>query len=204
MNQCREGFDAALKAASLERQRTFRAHGWIYFQLAEKYDYTLSHAELVAIGRECGYKDGWAKYRILEQETDREAFHARKKSKGKPRGSKPKGKTKGWRKNAYDKGRRQRQEQPIPPLPESFSSAWTFVFRGTPLRQPEPNLPPQGISRSVRLLNLPWPFTIEQLKKAYHAKAMETHPDRGGSAAAFNSINKAYEELGIYVKSHKE
>ena len=37
--------------------------------------------------------------------------------------------------------------------------------------------------------------TKEQIKKAYRKKSMKTHPDQGGDAQEFDSINKAYRVL---------
>jgi len=34
--------------------------------------------------------------------------------------------------------------------------------------------------------------TVEEIKKAYKEKAMETHPDRGGNTEVFDRVHKAY------------
>jgi len=35
--------------------------------------------------------------------------------------------------------------------------------------------------------------TVAEIKRAYRARALETHPDRGGSAEAFRALHSAYE-----------
>jgi hypothetical protein len=45
------------------------------------------------------------------------------------------------------------------------------------------------------VLGLPEFFTKDQLSAAYHQKSLETHPDRGGSAEAFQAVQEAYDHL---------
>lgn len=42
--------------------------------------------------------------------------------------------------------------------------------------------------------------TQEEIKAAYRELARKEHPDKGGDAERFNSINEAYEILGDSVK----
>lgn len=44
-------------------------------------------------------------------------------------------------------------------------------------------------------LGLTADFTQEDLKQAYKRKAMEYHPDRGGSQRKFEQVTTAYTEL---------
>lgn len=37
--------------------------------------------------------------------------------------------------------------------------------------------------------------TKDEIKKAYHSKAKELHPDVGGSTQAFQDLQEAYEKL---------
>ncbi len=48
-------------------------------------------------------------------------------------------------------------------------------------------------------LGLRPPYTPEDVKAAYHAKAMDAHPDRGGSAADFLKVHEAHERALEYV-----
>lgn len=53
----------------------------------------------------------------------------------------------------------------------------------------------------LRVLNLSRDCTEEQVRKAYHTKALQLHPDRScGNAAAFQRVQAAYEEVLRYVK----
>ena len=47
----------------------------------------------------------------------------------------------------------------------------------------------------LKILGLTFPFTLQELKRAYHQKALETHPDSGGNAEAFRSVQTAYQNL---------
>jgi hypothetical protein len=44
-------------------------------------------------------------------------------------------------------------------------------------------------------LGLPWPCSRGEIRAAYRRLALQTHPDRGGSAEAFRRVNDAYERL---------
>jgi hypothetical protein len=44
------------------------------------------------------------------------------------------------------------------------------------------------------------PYTLSDVKSAYRAKAMETHPDRGGASADFIKIHEAYKRALEYVQ----
>ena len=45
-------------------------------------------------------------------------------------------------------------------------------------------------------------YTMEALKKAYHALIKTNHPDAGGDEAAMKAINIAYEQAVEYIKTH--
>jgi curved DNA-binding protein CbpA len=47
-------------------------------------------------------------------------------------------------------------------------------------------------SDPYKVLGLNRNFTMEQLKKAYKVKALETHPDRGGNDVLFSEVTKSY------------
>jgi curved DNA-binding protein CbpA len=36
--------------------------------------------------------------------------------------------------------------------------------------------------------------TVEEIKRAFRKRALETHPDRGGDAELFRSVQRAYEQ----------
>ncbi len=89
----------------------------------------------------------------------------------------------------------------------SWARAWSRVLRGQPpwqgeraassARRPPPGPEPEpstspAPARSV--LGLAPGATVEQVKRAYRAKALETHPDRGGDPEAFRRVQKAYEQ----------
>ena len=51
------------------------------------------------------------------------------------------------------------------------------------------------ITDYYRILKVPPEADLETIKKAYRARAMESHPDRGGSHQAMLEINEAFEVL---------
>lgn len=57
-----------------------------------------------------------------------------------------------------------------------------------------------GFGRHLMRLGLGWPFTADDLKRAYRRKALETHPDRGGNAEDFHAVRKAYEALSDAIR----
>ncbi len=47
----------------------------------------------------------------------------------------------------------------------------------------------------LELLRVSFPFTQQELKSAYRKRALETHPDSGGTAEAFREVHTAYQVL---------
>src|SRR5262249_29682799 len=48
------------------------------------------------------------------------------------------------------------------------------------------------------------PYTLEDVQAAYREKAKTTHPDRGGSVAAFEELHEAYERAQEYLQFHRD
>ena len=53
-------------------------------------------------------------------------------------------------------------------------------------------------------LGLAPPYAIEDVKQAYRERARETHPDRGGSTAAFAAIHEAFERAQAYLEFRQD
>lgn len=51
----------------------------------------------------------------------------------------------------------------------------------------------------LELLKLNFPFSKQELKRAYRKRALETHPDSGGTAEVFREVHTAYQVL---LQSH--
>lgn len=51
-----------------------------------------------------------------------------------------------------------------------------------------------------RVLNVQTDVTEDDLKSAYRQRSRDTHPDHGGTAAAFQDVNEAYQILSDPVK----
>ena len=52
----------------------------------------------------------------------------------------------------------------------------------------------------LEILQVQFPFSKQELKTAYRKKALETHPDSGGTAEAFRAVNTAYEILSQHIR----
>jgi hypothetical protein len=83
-----------------------------------------------------------------------------------------------------------------------WARAWKCVLRG----QPAPPPPSQTHSRRApshaappasawSVLGLEPGATLSEVKRAFRARALETHPDRGGDAELFRAVQQAYEKL---------
>lgn len=59
-------------------------------------------------------------------------------------------------------------------------------------------------SDPYKVLGLNRNFNMEQLKKAYKVKALETHPDRGGNDMLFTEVTKAYFSLLEELKKQEQ
>lgn len=66
-------------------------------------------------------------------------------------------------------------------------------FMGSQFTQPrKPYQPPTP--GWCKVLGLPPGASQDQIKSAYRKLAMKHHPDKGGDAATFNNLTKAYKE----------
>jgi hypothetical protein len=63
-----------------------------------------------------------------------------------------------------------------------------------------PPSPDSNHPECLAVLGLRPPLTLEDVKQAYMAKAMQAHPDRGGDPQAFIQLQKAFDEATDYVK----
>ncbi|HEY6878428.1 MAG TPA: J domain-containing protein [Polyangiales bacterium] len=90
-------------------------------------------------------------------------------------------------------------------IEDHWALAWKRVLRGE--RSPAPP-PPQVVRSGPRatapvsawaLLGLSPGATLAELKRAYRQRALETHPDQGGNAEAFQRVQRAYEKLAAQL-----
>lgn len=89
---------------------------------------------------------------------------------------------------------------PLTEIESGWARAWSNVLIG---KEPWPaasnasagkRTPAASQGPSVwQILGLEPGATLSEIKRAYRARALETHPDRGGSAEAFRSVQTAYE-----------
>jgi hypothetical protein len=60
-----------------------------------------------------------------------------------------------------------------------------------PRRRPTPHEPEPSRRSWLQVLELSWPCSAADVRKAYRRLALQRHPDRGGTNAAFNTLTKA-------------
>lgn len=58
--------------------------------------------------------------------------------------------------------------------------------------------------QAAAVLELERPWTLNSLKSAYRSKTRETHPDRGGSEAAFVEVYEAREVIASWLQDNIE
>lgn len=80
-----------------------------------------------------------------------------------------------------------RQRAGLPPWPERRSAAAPCLVGELPR---ESALATLGLARGA---------TLDEIKRAYRKRALETHPDRGGEQAAFVRVQRAYESASRRV-----
>lgn len=82
-----------------------------------------------------------------------------------------------------------------------WAQAWSRVMQGEPAfpkrntRAPSP-APASPAAEPVScwaVLGVAPNATLDEIKRAYRERALATHPDRGGDAAAFRELQRAYE-----------
>jgi DnaJ-domain-containing protein 1 len=76
-----------------------------------------------------------------------------------------------------------RQRAGLPPWPAKRSE-------GAPAPRAVGELPPES---ALAVLGLRKGASLDDIKRAYRQRALETHPDRGGDAAAFVRVQRAFE-----------
>jgi hypothetical protein len=100
----------------------------------------------------------------------------------------------------------------LTPVDARWARAWMRVLRGQPpispseaarrAAKPKINEPEDTKRLSIwALLGLEPDAGVDEIKKAYRRRALETHPDRGGDADVFRAVQVAYERA--LAKRHK-
>jgi DnaJ domain len=80
-----------------------------------------------------------------------------------------------------------------------YKSGWVWHQFKTQQQTQQVYQPPIQLQKSLNLLELDMPFTMEELKRSYRAKAFQLHPDKGGSQESFVSLSEAYRYLRNYL-----
>lgn len=85
----------------------------------------------------------------------------------------------------------------------SWARAWArmlvgeepFSTRSEPQSPGPPSAKKKPYSPHFEVLGLSPGASDEEVKRAYRQRALETHPDRGGSAEAFRAVHAAFEHI---------
>jgi hypothetical protein len=116
-----------------------------------------------------------------------------------------------WRRvlHSYEERRRReeqerRREEEAAARWDEIRSQWERIRSQARQRQEAPRpafapavampVAPPAAPACIDLLGLPWPCTADEVKAAYRRRALQLHPDRGGSEAEFIALRNAYEE----------
>jgi hypothetical protein len=87
----------------------------------------------------------------------------------------------------------------LTPIEPYWARAFNRTLRGEappPPPQPKPARVDPTMPRSAwEVLGVERGASLAAIKRAYRARALETHPDRGGDAADFRALTRAYEKL---------
>lgn len=100
--------------------------------------------------------------------------------------------------------------RPLVLIDGHWAGAWKRVLADRPpfptksTREPTPQDTADATERAAKkrrvvdpydLLGVPASATMEEVKAAFRKKALEHHPDHGGSAAAFMAMKRAYDSI---------
>jgi DnaJ domain len=80
-----------------------------------------------------------------------------------------------------------------------YKSGWVWHQLKSQQQTQQVYQPPSQLQKSLNLLELNIPFTMEELRRSYRAKAFQLHPDTGGSQESFVSLSEAYRYLRNYL-----
>ena len=92
---------------------------------------------------------------------------------------------------------------PLTLIESSWARAWARVLVGESAFAERSAESSRAVSRGGPSARSPW-FAVlgvpahaseEEIKRAYRKRALETHPDRGGSDEAFRSVQAAFESI---------
>jgi len=95
--------------------------------------------------------------------------------------------------------------------PPYWARAWNRILRGEPpftarelaaASAPKGERAPRPVSpeSASNVLGVQSGANVDELRKAYRKRALETHPDRGGHAEAFLAVQRSYERLVARAK----
>ncbi|GAX45711.1 putative DnaJ domain-containing protein [Tolypothrix sp. NIES-4075] len=80
-----------------------------------------------------------------------------------------------------------------------YKSGWVWHQLKSQQQTQQVSQPLSQLQESLNLLKLDIPFTLEELKRSYRTKALQLHPDQGGSHESFVALNEAYKYLINYL-----
>lgn len=128
--------------------------------------------------------------------------------------------------DAYEGGARTREEaraaaeeragRTLSEAPALWARAWMRVLAGqkpwfevqgrvasepgaAPIDVPKP-----AVESAAGILGVSGDASIDDIKRAYRTRALETHPDRGGDPERFRAVQQAYEHLVARASGEKK
>jgi len=180
------------------------------YEVFDHFNWQLDDEEVCYAADKAGFKSGWVYYHTgprmqqsREKRTQDEAMRAQERAAlDAQRGRMNQQQADSFQQAQYAQAEAQRNARAQQArTEEQLRSQFEWLFRaGMREVQEASNGCPGYIEPKVRRFGLTWPYTAADLKKAYRKKCMETHPDRGGTAEAFNEVQKDNTELERYAQ----
>lgn len=180
----------------IQRERNYKI-GWIWHKLIEEFIPTAR--EICWLSVIFNYKSSWAYYRIQDfynpitrekikqvVELNRDKWLKEFQAKwGSNQGFNDRQSDRKERYNRQKNRQQYNKQQQYNYQTNQEDARYSFFYR--------------MYRTHLEILKINFPFTKQELKTAYRKKALETHPDSGGTAEAFRAVFTAYEVLSRHI-----
>jgi curved DNA-binding protein CbpA len=178
----------------------------------DQFDWNLEDAEVEYAAKQAGFKSGWVYHHMGPRRAQsRETYQTQSAYEEQLRARQAEQRAQRAQQASSAQQAQYAQEEAMRNAnraqrmaEEALRSQFEWLFRAGMREAMMPQQASDGcpgyIEPMVRRFGLKWPFTAAELKKVYRKKCMETHPDKGGTAEAFNQVQKDNAELERYAQ----
>lgn len=179
------------------------------YEVFDHFNWVVAEDEVIYAAEKAGFQKGWIYYHTGKRLEESRAKHlgdeALKQAERANRAQQDtmnRQQSSNFQQARYEQAEAQRNaNRRQQDIEDALRSQFEWLFRAG-MREPQQasNGCPGYIEPKVRRFGLKWPYTAVELKKAYRKRCMETHPDKGGTAEAFNEVQKDNTELERYAQ----